>query len=349
MPDPNEKATVSVAPKSSANNDKDGRLPKVVVCAETTLSTAKIIPHAMALSNALGTELKLVHVIEPNKALQSPLDPFEWDLRRREAEAFVSDLSKQYESEERKIRTQVLQGRTSNKICSCLVDNGEDIVALCRSDAEKPGHIGHTVRQILEKAVNSVLIVPAIVDKDVVVNYRRILLPLDGSARAESTLPLAKKIARASNATLVLIHAIPDSMLTEIAPLDNEDIVLRDSLLRRNERVAREYLDRIHESISASGLTSTSVIVNGGDTRRLLNEAIIAESADLLILSSHGQSGHADVATGDVTSYLLANANVPILMIRRRNNNGNHNGNHGGMHYYTSVYSKGVRQPSGTG
>lgn len=343
MPDPKE--NVTVAPNTSENGNQQGPIPKIVVCTETTLSTANIIPHAIALSNALGTELQLVHVIEPSQTLQSPPDPLEWDLQRREAEAFVSALSKQYASEKNNILTRVLQGSTSNKICTGLVDNDEDIVALCRSDGEKTGHIGHTVRQVLEKAVNSVLVVPLIAGDDKGVNYKRILLPLDGSARAECTLPLAKKIAQASKATLVLIHAIADSVLTKIDPLDNEDIELQDSLLRRNKRVARDYLDRIQEKLKASGLTSTSVIVNGGDARRLLNEAIMAESADLLILSSHGQSGHADVATGDVTSYLLAHSNVPILMVRRPN----HSNNHGGNHIYSSVNSNGVRRPNGAG
>lgn len=344
MPDSKEKSAVSVASSSCANDDKVGQIPKVLVCAETASSTAKVIPHAMALANALGIELQLIHVIEARQASPTPFDPFEWDLRRREAEAFVSGLSKQYGSKKLEIRTQVLQGRTSEKICASLVDNEEDIVALCRSDVEQPGHIGQTARRVLEKAVNSVLIVPPSANRDVDVNYQRILIPLDGSARAESALALAKKIAQATNAKLILIHAIPDPVLTEIDALDNEDIELRNSLLRRNERVARDYLDRIVENISAGGVTSTRVILNGSDARRQLTEAIIAQSADLLILSSHGHSGHADVATGDVTGYLLANSSVPILMINRASRHGNH----GGKHFYRSADSKGVRRPTGT-
>lgn len=349
MPDPIENANVLVTSTTNTNNEKMGQFPKVVVFVETSLTTAKIIPHAIALSNALDIDLHLVHVIEPSQNIQTPLDPLEWDLRRREAKAFVSELSKKYESSSKKILTQVLQGRMSDKICSCLVDNDEDIVVLCRSDAEEAGHIGHTVRQVLEKAVNSVLIVPAINGSDLNANYQRILVPLDGSARAESTLPVAKKIARAHNATIIIIHAIPDSVMTEVAPLDSEDIELRDNLQRRNERVAKDYLSSIHKKISASGNTSISVIVNGGDTRRLLNEAIIAQSADLLILSSHGQSGHTDVATGDVTGYLLSNSNVPVLMVRRRNHNGINSGNNSDSHFYRNVESKGARQPSGAG
>ncbi len=345
MPDQKEETAVSLASKAVMNSDQEQH-PRVVVCAETAASTAKVIPHAMALSSALGIELLLVHVIEPRQTAQTPFDPFEWDLRRREAEAFIEGLSKQYESRKRKIRTRVLQGRSSDQICTCLIENIDDIAALCRSDVEQIGHIGQTARRVLERAANSILMVPASsdADKNVAVNYQRILVPLDGSARAETALPLAKRIAQATNATLILVHAIPDPELTEIDPLDNEDIALRDSLLRRNERVAREYLDRVKENIRAVGLAAGSVILTGGDARRLLNDAIVTESADLLILSSHGHSGHAEVATGDVTSYLLAHSSVPVLMIRRVRQNYNH-GNH---HFFRSAESRGVRRPTGT-
>jgi nucleotide-binding universal stress UspA family protein len=70
------------------------RSPTVVVCAEQTASAAKVIPHAQAVAAALAAELLFVHVIEAHQASFAPSDPFEWDPRRREAEAFVSDLSK---------------------------------------------------------------------------------------------------------------------------------------------------------------------------------------------------------------------------------------------------------------
>ena len=93
------KIAVSNAKPSSAitltrptQEHEHGSLPKVVVCTETATSTAILIPHAMALSNALGFTLQLVHVIEPRAASQIPFDPIEWDLRRREAEAFVAQI-----------------------------------------------------------------------------------------------------------------------------------------------------------------------------------------------------------------------------------------------------------------
>jgi nucleotide-binding universal stress UspA family protein len=134
-----------------------------VVCAEQTASAAKVIPHAHAqtLAAALAAELLLVHVIEAHQPGFAPSDPFERDLRRREAEAFVSDLSKQYQSGGNVIATRVLQGRSSDQICSCVIDKDTDIAALCRSDVEQSGHIGQTARRVLKMAASSVLMIPA--------------------------------------------------------------------------------------------------------------------------------------------------------------------------------------------
>jgi K+-sensing histidine kinase KdpD len=88
--------------------------PTVVVCAEQTASAVKVIPHAQAVAAALAAELLLVHVIEAHQPSFAPSAPFEWDLRRREAEAFVSDLSMQYQSGDNVIATRGLQGRPSD-------------------------------------------------------------------------------------------------------------------------------------------------------------------------------------------------------------------------------------------
>jgi nucleotide-binding universal stress UspA family protein len=151
---------------------------------------------------------------------------------------------------------------------------------------------------------------------------------------------MAKKLALAEQAEIVLVHAIPDPVLTEIGPLESEDLELKRRLMLRNDKVARDYLERICENIRTLGLTASTAILTGGDVRRLLTDAIASESGDLLVIASHGCSGYADVATGDVASYILAHSPIPVLMVRQPRGNGSN-------HIYRGTESQGVRRPAG--
>jgi nucleotide-binding universal stress UspA family protein len=338
---------------ATSNQQNVGAQPAqatVVVCAETAASTAKVIPHAMAVAAALDAGVLLVHVIEPQGKFQIPFDPFEWDLRRREAENFVNGLSAEYTTAKKTISTRVLQGRTGDQICACALDKPADIAALCRSDIEQSGHIGQTARRIMEQATGSILMVPATVAEGASINYRRVLVPLDGSARAESALSFARRIATSEHAELVLVHAIPEPQLTEIGPLEQEDIELKAHISSRNKRVGKDYLARIRQTMTGRGLSISTVILEGGDARRLLNGSITTEAADILVLSSHGDSGYADVPSGDVAGYIMANSAVPVLMVRRPRDPNYASGNgsgHGDGHVFRDVDSKGIRHPNG--
>jgi len=50
--------------------------------------------------------------------------------------------------------------------------------------------------------------------------FKRILVPLDGSTRAESAVPIAARIARASGGSVILLQvaAIPIELETEKKP-----------------------------------------------------------------------------------------------------------------------------------
>jgi nucleotide-binding universal stress UspA family protein len=126
---------------------------------------------------------------------------------------------------------------------------------------------------------------------------------------------LAVRIAKAHGAELVLAHIVPVPELTETGPLDQEDIDLRDRLAARNERVARDYLDRLRMRLAASGV-STKVVMKHGDVRGNLSH-LIAKSADLVVLSAKGRAARADAPFGRVTAHLMSNVATPLLIVQR--------------------------------
>ncbi|MCT8971439.1 universal stress protein [Microbaculum sp. A6E488] len=158
------------------------------------------------------------------------------------------------------------------------------------------------------------LLVPATVADVPIVHYRRLLVPLDGSCQAESTLPLAMRIAEAEDAELLLVHVVPVPELTEVGPLEAADIRLRQDVISRNEQVARQYLNRIRALVAERGIGARNVILSDNDVRSQLTRLIVEEAVDLVVLSAHGRSGRADVSCGSVASYLVTHAQAPLLL-----------------------------------
>jgi nucleotide-binding universal stress UspA family protein len=323
-----------------AKHIRPSELPRILVCAETPVCATKVMPHAKALAAALGSELMLVHVVEAHEAQYMPADPVEWEFCRREAEAFVSELSKKHSSPEAAITTRVLQGRTSDQIALCVANALDDITVLCRSHVDTPGRLGQTARGVLESGVGSVMVVPCKPMRTAAPLYRRILVPLDGSSRAEASLASAIKIAREQGAEIVLVHAVPEPFLIEVGPLNKEDVDLKSRLQRRNELMALEYLARKCEQIRSGGLAASYVVLIDGDERRQLTRAILSESADLVVMTSHANGGHADTAIGDTAVYLMSHSSVPVLMLRLAHNSRS-------QHANDLTRANGVRQPIG--
>lgn len=277
-------------------------------------ASRKVIAHALAVARALQGELTLVEVIRAQGGGYTPIDPVQWDIRRNEAQAHVKLLAQEHGSES-VIATEVLVGEAATQICNCVRENAATLTALCthgNGDAQE-WNLGNIAQRVADDVPGSVLLVPATASKDRVVEYTRILVPLDGSVRAESVLPAAIRIARTYDAELLLVHAISTP---EVNPFESRDAKLEEHLTDHYEQASHDYLDTIKNRIAGSDLSVRTLILRGGDARRRLKRAIVDEAADLVILASHGHRGHADVPLGDVAAHLIAHTSVPLLMMR---------------------------------
>ena len=314
--------------------------PTVFACVDTSPASTKVIPHANAIADALGGALSLVHIVEP-EASNAPCDPVEWDIRKRQVDLYLSGLAGRYDSGPNPIAVKVLEGRSAEQIEECTDGNAEDITAFCRSSNGARYRVGETARRIMESTHGTLLLVPATVPEVTEVKYSRILVPLDGSSRAESALPYAVRIAQKQDADIVLIHATPKLDYIAAGPQHVQDMELQEKLSKRISRLAAEYLERTRSRLSGSDVVVHCALLKSGDVRRLLEDAITTQSADLLVMSSHGQSGYSDVPTGDVSGFILCRTPIPVLMVRRPRPAD-------ADHIYSNAESKGVRRPHGS-
>lgn len=293
---------------------------RIVACVDRSAMARDVIAHAVAVANAMQGELTLIRVLETRPAGGTPADPVEWEIRRREARDAMGRIVKEQAGGIADIKAQVVEGHPAEQIWLWARDHDVALTVFCThgEDNVMGRTLGKTASLVINGAIGSFLLVPPSVAHEPVVRYRRILVPLDGSCRAESVLPFAVRLARAHEGEIILVHVVPVAELTEIGPLEAEAIELRQRLIARNERVARDYLDRIRGRLVDQGIAVRGLVLRDGDVRRRLARSVVDEAADLVILSAHGRGGHVDVPHGSIAAYQLAHAATPLLIINQR-------------------------------
>jgi len=294
---------------------------RIAVCLDGSELGERIIPHALAVAQSLGTPVTFLRVLEGRPVGDAPPDPLDWEIRRKEARNYLEQCADECHDAGASIDVELIEGHAAEQICRWAEHHEADLTVLCSHGAS--GHtewsLASTARKLVERAPGSLLLVPAAAAAvSGVARYRRILVPVDGSSRAESVIPLATRLAAGQGAEVILAHIVPIPELTEIGLLDAEDIELRERLVKRNERVAHEYLDRLRARVTTEGLSLRAMALRGGDVRSRLASLIGDEEVGLVVLSAHGHGGHCDIPCGSVTTHLLAHTATPLLIVRPR-------------------------------
>jgi nucleotide-binding universal stress UspA family protein len=141
-------------------------------------------------------------------------------------------------------------------------------------------------------------------------------VPLDGSPRAESALPLAEAHARKHRADLVLVHAVPAPELTSPSPAAEEDLEIEQRLVARNTRVAQAYLGHLRDRLADAEMNVRTLLYGSGDVRVQLLRCITEEHASLVVLSAHGRTGRTEIPFGTIAGHLVEHGTVPLLIVR---------------------------------
>lgn len=131
-----------------------------------------------------------------------------------------------------------------------------------------------------------------------------ILVPLDGSALAEATLPYALAVQRAFSSRLLLLRVVGD------AEGSGDSVEWR---LSRAE--AHSYLEGIAEELREEGCEAEPMVTAGKPSEAILETARERE-ADLVLLSSHGAGGPSPFEVSGTAHKVLSTGATSVLLVR---------------------------------
>jgi len=313
----------------------------VLIFVDSAQKEMPALHHAQKVARAFQGNVVILHVMSEASNHNGPIDPVDWNLKKQKNLKWLDSLAQTLTGGGQTCEVKLLEGPCIGQIAALAELRHRDITAAIRSSNGLRWHVSETACGVLESRSAAILMIPEDADFAKDQSYRRIMVPLDGSSRAEAALPMAVMLANAEQAELLLCYVMPDPGLTEFGIKDPESERLHDLVIQRNAKSGETHLTSIKKSLASSGLKVSTHVLQGGDARRVLLDFVSQEAVDFLVMASHGQSGHSDVATGDVARFILDRVDIPVLMVRHARGRNN-------AHAFRNPASKGVRQPTGT-
>lgn len=143
--------------------------------------------------------------------------------------------------------------------------------------------------------------------------YSKILVPLDGSERAEAILAHVENLASCYQAAVIFMQVIEPSMVYA-SPYDAYPELSLDEADRRSKEV-EDYLAGLAADFQAKGIQARWLAEYGPVVLTIL-EVAARENVDLIAMASHGRSGLARVFYGSVAAGILHRIDRPLLLIR---------------------------------
>ncbi len=137
----------------------------------------------------------------------------------------------------------------------------------------------------------------------------RILVPLDGSQLAETALPHALACAQATSGQLVLIHVLPND---ESENGGTHTVDPLDWRLRTMER-SRYLEDKAQMLIQAGADVDTELLL--GEAAERIVEFAKESDIDLIVMSSHGQSGLSPWNVSSVVQKVILTTHSSVMII----------------------------------
>lgn len=282
-----------------------------------------VLPHAFSLSAALNTRTLFLHVLERphDTGPLEPINPLRWVLKKKEAEGYLKRLATRFAGAGLDAKFSLQEGSAAEVIVNQSNLAGVDLIILSThgSSGLSDWNISSVVQKIVLRANKSILLVRAYrpPEEDMErVHYRRIFVGLDASARAELVLPVAVSLAQHYKASLILGTVVKKPNLVSRLPLSEEDEMLIEHFVERNQEAAAHYLEQVKAQLAPTGIEVETRLETSANTLAQLHSMVEEEKADLVMLVAHGRSGDGHWPYGSVTASFIAYGNTSLFIMQ---------------------------------
>lgn len=276
-----------------------------------------VIPHAIAFGEANQSQVHLLRVVvsSPEDPRADPGDPLDWKCRKMEAEAYLERIAARFLDRGIRAHFKVGEGQPAEAIVD--YGHGADIDLVMLSSHGRDGLTGWNMSSVVQKVIlraqTSIMLIRAQQPDDpgAAHRYRRILLPLDGSRRAESVLPTAVDLSRSWSAELLVAHVVERPEMPRRRPLSESETALAEKVVEANRAEAAQYLSDLKQRF---GLPIETHLYIDDRAAARLHRFVDEQDVDLVVLTAHGFAGDTDWPYGSIVTTFLVYGTAPLMV-----------------------------------
>lgn len=285
-----------------------------------------VLPHVVAIARSFNAEITLLQILEKNHAGTSAqlFDLLNWQINKTRAILYLDKIQARLQKSNIRVLSEVLEGLIAEGITEYAQNRGMKLIVLSshgRHGLTQWG-ISSITQKIILSAQTSLLIIRAhqyVGHSDELTEapaYRHILVPLDGSQRAENVLPIVTQLANFHKSQIHLVQVIQTPEMARQMPPVREDVELSKRVVERNQEEAERYLEQLKSRSYLEGITVQTHLIASDNAAVALHQLVEQENIDLVALSAHGYSGNHQWPYGSMVSNFIMYGRVSLLIVQ---------------------------------
>jgi len=273
----------------------------------------RALPYAAAIARQSNARAVLVQAAEAHPFLGVDLTDAQV-AAVNDIEAYLHKAANRLTSGGVATQTHLAYDEPVHSILDAVDREGADLIVMSTHGRSGLGRMlyGSVTDKVLRRATVPVLIVPSIVDHPwSAARQLSLLVPLDGSALAEEALDAAAMLVAPGQTQLMLLRVVEPPTYPiygdgyAFVPFDEDAEIA----------AARTYLEEQTARLRERGWQVQSRVTVGyaaGAIAAVARE----QSADLIVMATHGHGGLSRLLLGSVATSTLRQTTVPLLLTR---------------------------------
>ena len=283
-----------------------------------------VLPYARALAGVLNLRIELLSVVDSvdfartmNAGHVRSIDPI-IEGTVREGRQYLEAVARSFAGIT--VTCAVEQGQAEEIIIEKAARDKETLI--CMATRGRSGiHrwlMGSVAEKVLRGATNPLLLVRGNEEgkSDGTATLKSVIVPLDGSKRAETVLRPAIDLAKKLNLEIVLTRAYQIPISTSYGGAEAAYLPNYDALLTRVREEAGAYLEEKVSELKQNGIEKVSSILLVGSGADEIIDLARGTPDNLIAMCTRGRSGVERWVLGSVTEKVVRHSGDPVLVVR---------------------------------